>query len=159
MTKIYGEKTIKTLKIKLKSGKIVEGDLFEKKDFLLIKKIFTMWQNLNKELKRLKGRNLNVPDVFSEALYCYLFNAIRTNNTAYSYDAVDIKTGEGIQIKSASIENDVSSFGPTSTWDKLYFIDFAPNGIVDGRVYFYLIPNEKVYSIILNKNKKETFID
>lgn len=56
----------------------------------------------------------------------YFFNAVRTNGTAHSYDAVDKNTGEGIQIKSASIKTDCTSFGPTSTWDKLIFADLAP---------------------------------
>jgi hypothetical protein len=63
----------------------------------------------------LGGRKINIPDVISEGIYCYLFNCARTNGSAKSYDAVDLKTKEGIQIKSASIHDDCTSFGPTST--------------------------------------------
>ena len=60
-------------------------------------------------------------------------------------------------MKSASIPNDLTSFGPTSTWDLLYFADFAPNGYVDGNVYFYKIDSDDVYNLILNEEKNETF--
>ena len=75
---------------RLKNGELVWGDKFDENDFKELKNIFRDWRNLNKRIKRLGGRNLNVPDVLSEALYCYFFNAIRTNGTAHSYDAVDI---------------------------------------------------------------------
>lgn len=144
---------------RLKNGELVWGDKFDENDFKELKNIFQDWINLNKRVKRLGGRNLNVPDVLSEALYCYFFNAIRTNGTAHSYDAVDIKTGEGIQIKSASIKDDCTSFGPTSTWDRLYFVDFAPNGNVDGNVFFYEIISDNINKLVLNKKDNESFED
>lgn len=145
--------------VKLKNGTIVYGDEFDNNDYIILKRIFNKWMDINKDLKLLNGRNLNVPDVFSEAVYCIFFNAIRTNGTAYSYDAVDKITGEGIQIKSASIVQDCTSFGPTSKWDKLYFVDFAPNGKIDGNVWFYEINSEDIYSMVLNEKKNETFKD
>ena len=114
---------------------------------------------MNEKLKKLGGRGLNVPDVFSEALFCLAFNAVRTNGTAHSYDCVVRGTGEGVQVKSASIPNDCTSFGPTSTWDLLYFVDFAPNGIVDGLVKFYKVEDADVYNLVLNAKKGETFKD
>ena len=126
-------------KIELLDGTMCYGHFFEEEDFLLLKEIFQDWMMINEKLKHLGGRNLNVPDVFSEALFCYFFNAIRTNGTAYSYDCVSLDTRRGVQVKSASIEYDCTSFGPTSTWDDLYYVDFAPNGHVDGNVFFYKI--------------------
>ena len=147
---------MRKLEVRLKNGTKVTGDAFDDTDFIKLKDIFKKWQDINKDLKSLEGRTLNVPDVFSEALYCIFFNAVRTNGTAHSYDCVDIETGAGIQIKSASIPNDCTSFGPTSTWDELWFADFAPNGHVDGTVDFYHISDD-IYSIVLNKSKNETF--
>lgn len=152
---------IKTVNVTLKNKIMVKGDEFDKKDYQKLKKIFQQWLEINKELKSLKGRALNVPDVFSEALFCIFFDAIRTNDdpNARSYDCVIKSTGEGVQIKSASIPYDCTSFGPTSTWDILYYIDFAPNGKIDGNVYFYEIDSSKIYKLILNKSKQETFAD
>lgn len=145
--------------IKLKDGSIVIGDTFDKNDFEILREIFKEWLIMNKKLKSLGGRGLNVPDVFSEALFCLAFNAVRTNGTAYSYDCVIRDTGEGVQVKSASIPNDCTSFGPTSTWDLLYFADFAPNGKVDWLVKFYKIEDDDVYNLVLNAKKGETFKD
>ena len=152
--KVIGANTIdifvfmKEIRVKLKNGKSVLGDKFDENDLSDLKNIFRVWMNLNKCTKHLGGRNINVPDILSEGLYCYFFNAVRTNGTAGSYDAVDINTGEGIQIKSASIKNDCTSFGPTSTWDRLYFLDFAPNGNVDGNVFFYEIISDNINKLI-----------
>lgn len=145
--------------VRLKDGTIVTGDAFYKEDFIILQQIFREWLEINKKLKSLGGRNLNVPDVFSEALFCLAYDAIRTNATAHSYDCVMRKTGEGVQVKSASIPNDCTSFGPRSTWDLLYFADFAPNGFVDGEVRFYKIYDNCVYDLVLNSKKGETFKD
>lgn len=144
------------LKIKLQTGEFVVGDKFDNNDFALLKDIFNQWLEINKKVTSLGGRGLNVPDVFSEALYCIFFNAIRTNNTAHSYDCVNIDNGAGVQVKSASIANDCTSFGPRSTWNELYFMDFATNGQVDGIVDVYKL-DFALDDIVLNAKKNETF--
>ena len=146
------------MEVALRNGTIVLGDYFNDIDYKKIKEIFKSWQEINTDLKSLGGRGLNVPDVISEAIYCYFFDAVRTNATAKSYDAVNIKNSAGVQIKSASIDNDLTSFGPKSSWDELYFIDFAPNGKVDGHVDIYKIESD-VKDIIMNNKKSETFAD
>lgn len=146
------------VQVRLKDGTTCFGDKFDQSDYLKLKEIFSDWQKINSKVKHLGGRNLNVPDVFSEALFCIFFNAIRTNGDAHSYDCVSLKDGSGIQVKSCSVDNDCSSFGPTSTWDELYFVDFAPNNIVDGHVDFYKIDVD-FSSLILNAKKHETFRD
>ena len=143
----------------LKDGTAVTGDAFDNSDFTVLQNIFKEWTHINGQLKALGGRNLNVPDVFSEALFCLAYDAVRTNATAHSYDCVMRNTGDGVQVKSASIPNDCTSFGPRSTWDLLYFADFAPNGKVDGIVKFYRIEDDDIYDIVLNSQKNETFRD
>lgn len=152
---------MKDYKVKLKDGTVITGDDFDANDLKKLKEIFKKWLDINADLKSLKGRGLNVPDVFSEALFCIAFDAVRTNDDpgAHSYDCVIKSTGEGVQVKSASIPNDCTSFGPTSTWDLLYYADFAPNGYVDGNVYFYEIDSNDVYGLVLNASKHETFAD
>lgn len=152
---------MKDCKVTLKDGTVVTGDDFDDNDFKKLKEIFKKWLDMNKDLKSLKGRGLNVPDVFSESLFCIAFNAVRTNDDpgAHSYDCVMKDTGEGVQVKSASIPNDCTSFGPTSNWDLLYYADFAPNGYIDGNVDFYKIDSDDVYGLVLNKKKNETFAD
>ncbi len=144
------------VKVKLQTGEVVYGDKFDKNDFAKLKEIFVEWQEINEKVISLGGRGLNVPDVFSEALYCIFFNAVRTNNTAHSYDCVNIDNGAGVQIKSASILNDCTSFGPRSTWNELYFMDFAINGKIDGIINVYRL-DFALDDIVLNAKKQETF--
>ena len=76
-------------------GTDVVGDDFDENDLEKLKEIFRKWLDINADLKSLKGRALNIPDVFSEALFCIEFDAIRTNNNplAHSYDCVLKSTG------------------------------------------------------------------
>lgn len=151
---------MKKIYAKLSNNVTVVGDYFDDEDYEKIKDIFKKWLEINADLKSLGGRTLNVPDVVSEALYCILYNAIRTNNevNAGSYDAVNIDDGSGVQVKSTSVSSDLTSFGPHSTWDKLFFLDFCPNGEVDGQVDIYEIKDD-VKHIVMNKGKGETFED
>ena len=151
---------MRKIQLQLYNNTIVEGDYFDDADYEKLKSIFKKWQILNADLMSLGGRALNVPDVVSEALYCYFFDAARTNAVAGagSYDAINIGNHNGVQVKSTSIQNDLTSFGPTSTWDELYFMDFAPKGVVDGKIDFYKIDVD-IKSIILNAHKGETFAD
>lgn len=79
---------MKEVKVKLTDGTICVGHEFDDRDYQELKEIFKDWQAINERLKKLGGRTLNVPDVFSEGLFCYFFGAVRTNGTAYSYDCV-----------------------------------------------------------------------
>lgn len=148
---------MKKVKIKRKDEVII-GDEFDETDFESLQKIFTEWLELNTNLKQLGGRNLNIPDVFSEAIFCLAYDAIRTNNSAGSYDCVLKSTLEGVQVKSSSILYDCTSFGPTSKWDVLYFMDFVPNGTLDGSIHIYKIDDKDIYDLVLNKEKQETFV-
>lgn len=151
---------MQTCNVKLKNGQTTIGDSFDEQDSKKIESIFKTWLHMNKEIKSLNARGTNIPDIVSEGLFCVYFDAVRTNNkkNSHSFDCVIKKTGEGVQVKSASIENDCTSFGPTSTWDLLYFMDFAPKGIVDGNIYIYKI-DFPLDNIVLNNKKHETFSD
>jgi hypothetical protein len=48
---------------------------------------------------------------------------------------------------------DLTSFGPRSIWDEIYFLDFYRNGDWDGKVDFYLIPNDLIYNHRVNENQ------
>ena len=70
---------MKKMQVRLKNGMMVVGDYFDDEDYEKIKTIFQKWLEINGNLKALGGRTLNVPDVVSEALYCYFYNE-RGNN-------------------------------------------------------------------------------
>ncbi|MDR2821843.1 MAG: Bsp6I family type II restriction endonuclease [Mycoplasmataceae bacterium] len=148
---------MKNVQLTLKNGQNIIGREFDEKDYKGMISFLNDIKINNLFLNNLGGRKINVPDVISEGIFCYHYNAIRTNGTAKSYDCVDIITKDGIQVKSASIEKDCTSFGPKSTWDKLYFIDFS-NFIncKTNTIDFYLIDID-LSSIVLNEKKHETF--
>lgn len=52
-----------------------------------------------------------------------------------------------------------TSFGPKSTWDELYFLDFAPDGIVDGAIDIYKIEVDVVFSVKFRDEGKAPFTD
>lgn len=141
-------------------GKPTMGIYYDDEDFKTMKKIYSDWKALNDMLENFKSRALNVPDLLSEGLFCYLFKVYRTNGTAHSssYDAFDLENNVGIQIKSCSIENDCTSFGPRTHWSKIYFMKFYPKS-EDGLVEIYDISNFELNSIIMNAKKNETFKD
>ena len=144
--------------IELSDGTKIKGDKFQKSDLKKLQNIYFKWEEINKLVNELGGRKLNIPDVLREGIFCLAYDALRTNGTAYSYDAVSRKTKKGLQLKSACIKNDLSSFGPKSTWDELYFADFSFSK-VKGLIEFYEIPNKFIHSAVLNKKKHETFKD
>lgn len=141
-------------------GKPCIGVYYDKNDFNEMKKLYKVRLELNRVLINFGSRATNVPDFLSEGIFCYLFNVCRTNakGNSKSFDAYDERTNEGIQIKSTSIENDCTSFGPTSTWDKIYFMKFYPKS-ESGRVEIYDITSYPPYDFVLNHKKHETFRD
>ena len=68
------------------------------------------------------------------------------------YDPIDQKT---IQVKSASINPDLTSFGPESKFQKLYFLDFSSKGKVDGKFVIYDMPAGKVKRRLKKELKKK----
>ena len=68
------------------------------------------------------------------------------------YDPIDQKT---IQVKSASVNPDLTSFGPRSKFQKLYFLDFSSKGKVDGKFVIYDIPVARVRNILKKAKKKK----
>ncbi|MEA4822268.1 MAG: Bsp6I family type II restriction endonuclease [Erysipelotrichales bacterium] len=135
------------------------GNFYDDTDFKKMKDIYIKWKNLNEQLVILGGRSLNVPELLSEGLLCYALKYYRTNGkNSHGYDAYDLNTNKGIQIKSSSIEDDCSSFGPKTKWDKIYFLKFFPQSH-NGLVEIYDISDYKLDDLLLNVEKNETFKD
>lgn len=137
---------------------------FDRKDGKEWKRIFDIWKQLKLGLRSYKSREPNMPEGLSEVAFCLWSGSARyirikgaKQGIAGSFDTFDIKTNKAQQIKACSIEDDLTSFGPKSKWDDLYFIDFYNDGKVDGRFNVYLIPNKYIKNQSLNKN--ETFAD
>ncbi|MGL6298047.1 MAG: Bsp6I family type II restriction endonuclease [Methanobacteriaceae archaeon] len=140
----------------------VEVDIFDKSDKDSLIEMYDMWAELSTRLNSYGCRKVNFPEI-SEIFFCLTFDCWRVNNAKgaggehTSFDCYNHKTEKTIQVKSAGAKNELTSFGPTSEWDELYFMDFYNDGNYDGTFEVYLIPNDDVYNVKVNKN--ETFAE
>jgi len=125
------------------------------------KVLFDSWKKLKLGMREYKSREPNIPEGLSEVAYCLWSGSNRfikargLKNT--SFDTFNLKAGLTEQIKACSVEDDLTSFGPRSKWDRLIFLDFYREGRVDGMFDVYEIPTEKIYNFRVNKN--QTFRD
>ncbi len=131
----------------------IELQFWEENDRRNLKHLFNLWKMLNDGMKLIRSRGINLPEGISESAFCLDFmpSAGRALKGG-SLDAYDKKEGRAIQIKASSVQYDLTSFGPKSYWDDLYFLDFYNNGSLDGHFDVYLIPS----SLILNMNTNST---
>ena len=119
-------------KITLPEGAFdVDLEIFDNSDLPQLKHIYQKWVDLSDSLQEIGGRRINLPEALSEAIFCINFNAGRLNESISkantSFDCYQINTKKRIQVKACSVSNDLTSFGPSSVWDELYFVHFFPN--------------------------------
>src|SRR5690606_37452399 len=92
-----------------------------------------------------------------EGLFCLDMDAVRINTNIpganTSFDCYRISDNKRIQVKACSVLPDLTSFGPKSVWDELYFLDFYREGKWDGTYDIYLIDNELIYNHKVNENQ------
>jgi len=134
--------------------KNAEVQIFEEADKEFLRKIWNSWITLKNIIQNYKGRSPNLPEVLSEGAWCLYSKSVRLIEDT-SADTYNPQTREAEQIKASSVEEDLTSFGPRSRWDKLYFLDFSR---LDGSFDAYEIPTKLLQSHILNR-KNETFVD
>lgn len=153
---------IKKTVLKLPNNIQLNADVIEyttKKDKKSLYKIYKDWKNLSDNLKTISGRGINIPEGLSEGAFCIEMNCIKpikfkkSKGVNTSFDVYNEVTAERIQVKACSISPDLTSFGPKSVWDKIYFLDFYRNGAWDGKFDIYLIPNNLVYTQQINKTQ------
>ena len=130
---------------------------FLKSDGKTWKLVFDNWRQLKMSMRDYKAREPNFPEGLSEAAFCIwtkgasarLLKAKKLSNT--SFDTVNVEKSKAEQIKACSVSEDLTSFGPKSKWDDLYFLDFYNDGKVDGMFDIYHIPNGLIYNNMVNK--------
>lgn len=128
---------------------------FDKNDGIEWKKLFDLWKSLKIGMKNYKAREPNLPEGLSEVAFCLFsgscrFIELRYKGVSSSFDTFNIVTNRAEQIKASSIDEDLTSFGPKSRWDDLYFMDFYNNGKLDGTFNVYKIPSELIYNHKVN---------
>jgi len=147
-------KTIKTT-ITLPEGTFdTELDTFDKSDKSFLRDVYSKWVELSDILQSIRGRRINLPESLSESVFCMEFNAGRLNESISgantSFDCYQIQEQRRIQVKACSVSEDLTSFGPNSVWDDLYFIHFFPNKKYDGCYSIYLIDSDLIYNHKVN---------
>ena len=135
----------------------VTAQIFDSSDDIEIRELYAKWIELSSRLRELGGRGVNLPEVLSESVFCRAMNTVRINSNIpsanTSFDVFKLSDNKRIQVKACSVLPDLTSFGPRSIWDEVYFLDFYRKGDWDGKVDFYLIPNELIYSHRVNENQ------
>ncbi len=135
----------------------VTAQIFDSSDDIVIRDLYNKWLELSLSLRELGGRGVNLPEVISESVFCRALGTIRINSNIASantsFDVFNLSNNKRIQVKACSVLPDLTSFGPRSIWDEIYFLDFYRNGDWDGKVDFYLIPNDLIYNHRVNENQ------
>ncbi len=136
------------------NGKTIKMTLqfWDSVDRPVLKELYDEWKIFGSDLKNIGAGGVNLPEGISESAFCLDFNsnAVRIISEGHLYDCYDIVRGKGIQIKATSVPKDITSFGPHSIWDELYFLDFYKSGNFNGEFDVYLIPNNLIYNFKVN---------
>lgn len=150
-------------KLELPEGTFdVEVLEFTDADKIKLKKLYKNWRSLCDGLNKLGGRRVNLPEGISETAFCIeMKDVVRVdtsiNGANSSFDCYNLKTKKRIQIKACSVLPDLTSFGPKSVWDEIYFLDFYREGNWDGTFDIYLIKTKDIYDHKVNE--KQTLRD
>ena len=117
---------------------------FVENDRSVLAEIYREWIGLSGHLKKIGARGVNLPEGLSEGSFCLEMRMYRVYSSISganaSFDAYDITKKSRIQIKSCSILPDLTSFGPKSVWDELFFCDFIEMAIgMELLIYIKLI--------------------
>jgi hypothetical protein len=149
------------LRILTKNLRLPEGQFeaeviaFEESDRTRIRRMYDDWRNLTDSLKEFNARGINLPEGISESAFCLEMDAVRTTSSISgansSWDCYDLASNQRIQVKACSVLPDLTSFGPNSQWDEIYFLDFYREGRWDGSFDIYKIETEMIYTHKVNQ--------
>lgn len=149
-----------SVKIILPEGEFnVLADIFQPIDLEKLQIIYKDWRSLCDKLRSLNARAINLPEGLSEVAFCLFTGTYRLNNPKLgknvhsSFDAYCPRTNKRIQVKACSVVPDLTSFGPKSVWDEIYFLDFYREGTWEGKFDVYHIPNDLIYNQKVNKTQ------
>lgn len=97
-----------------------------------VSRLYFLWKDLNLGLRNFVSRGINFPEAISEPLACYALGY--KWNKGSGGDAVT-HDGRIVEMKATSnFDGDLSSFGPVTTFDDLYFLRLHQR---DNQLYIY----------------------
>ncbi|MFH1129428.1 MAG: Bsp6I family type II restriction endonuclease [Patescibacteria group bacterium] len=136
---------------------LVELMSFDKEDSKKWKALFDIWKKLKLGMREYKSREPNLPEGLSEVAFCLFSGSKRfislRGEASTSFDTFNLKTKRAEQIKASSIKHDLTTFGPKSQWDDLYFLDFYNEKKLDGTFNVYKIPSRFILNAKVNKKQ------
>ncbi len=134
---------------------------FENTDRCELRNLYNQWHNLSTSMRAFHARSVNFPEGISEGVFALQFDSPKIislrGNTSVSFDCYNPQRQTRIQVKATSVNDDLTSFGPSSVWDELFFMDFFHQGNFDGSYAVYQIPNDLILNFQINAN--QTFQD
>lgn len=143
-----------------------EGDknakvtIYDSSDIPKLLEIYNSWRKLCENLNELNARSVNLPDGLSEISFAISHNMWRCNygitgaNSSFDcYDPNGHKHHNRVQVKACSSLPDLTSFGPHSQWDRIFFVDFYREGKWDGTFDVYEIDTEQIMSYRVNASQ------
>lgn len=143
--KVYGEESV---------FDVIQYDYT---DIPNVKKAFEAWTILKHQSNILHGRSPNIPECISETCLCLVTNLVRFYKSKKlknaSFDCFDLMREQAVQAKACSVEDDLTSFGPKTKWDVLYFLDFYNDGNLDGTFNVYEVPNHLIYNCLVKEGR------
>lgn len=148
----------KKVKLKLPEGTFdTTVTVFDETDKKRLYQIYQDWRSLCKNLNDIGARAVNLPEGLSEGGFCVAMKCVRCNEAISgantSFDCFNLQTNERVQVKACSVLPDLTSFGPKSEWDKIYFVDFYREGRWDGSFDIYLIDTNDIYNHKVNAHQ------
>jgi len=135
----------------------VEVQVFNETDRNRLYEIYKNWRKLCSDLTDINSRSVNLPEGISEGSFCLETGSVRITNSISgantSFDCYNFNGGKRIQVKACSVLPDLTSFGPKSVWDEIYFMDFFKSGKWDGTFDIYKIDNDLIYDHKVNSSQ------
>jgi len=121
-----------------------------------LRTMFNAWKNFSSKTKSFGARGVNLHEAISESAFALAMKCpriLKVDGSSSSFDNYDPRTRKRIQVKATSVESDLTSFGPKSEYDELYWVDFYRDGKLDGKFDIYKIPNKLVSRVKVNRSQ------
>ena len=142
----------------LKNGLKIIGHKYDSNDKKNLLKLYNAWINF-KNAGKIFNQRANLPESLTEGLVTLhvdgAYRKIKSKakkGAKTKFDCYDEISDKIIEVKGASIPNDLSSWSPKPFFDLFYFVDFSS---LDGKYKIYKIDISSTNSKFLNvKNKK-----
>lgn len=133
---------------------------YSKTDIPNLNRLWKAWIKTRELSHKFGVRGTNLPEAISEVAFCIFTGQARLikvhGDVSSSPDVYDFVTGRTGQIKATSTYKDLTTFGPKSEWDDLYFMDFSR---LDASFDLFTIDGGVLSSMIVKKSTNVTFGD